>query len=63
MPGSTTVQIELSEEPDGTLLVLTHREISTDEASLQKMGWTHYLLRLALVAAGDDPGPDLGPGG
>ena len=62
-PGSTTVEIDLSEEPDGTLLVLTHREIPIDEASMQKMGWTHYLPRLATVAAGEDPGPDSGPGG
>ncbi|MEA1904039.1 MAG: SRPBCC family protein [Actinomycetota bacterium] len=62
-PGSTTVAIELSGDDDGTLLVLTHREISVDEADLQKMGWNHYLPRLALVAAGEDPGPDVGPGG
>ncbi len=62
-PGSTTVEIELSDYADGTLLVLTHREIPPDEAALQKMGWTHYLPRLASVAAGEDPGPDTGPGG
>jgi len=62
-PGSTTVEIELTEEADGTLLMLTHREVPGDEAGLQKMGWTHYLPRLALVAAGDDPGTDAGPKG
>jgi len=62
-PGSTTVAIELSGDDDGTLLVLTHREIPVDEADTQKMGWNHYLPRLALVAAGEDPGPDTGPGG
>ena len=62
-PGSTTVEIALSEEADGTLLVLTHREIPVDEADMQKMGWIHYLPRLALVASGADPGPDVGPGG
>jgi uncharacterized protein YndB with AHSA1/START domain len=62
-PGSTTVQIDLTEKPDGTLLVLTHREIPIDEADMQKMGWTHYLPRLAMVAAGEDPLPDPGPGG
>jgi uncharacterized protein YndB with AHSA1/START domain len=62
-PGSTTVEIELSGDTDGTLLVLTHREIPVDEADMQKMGWNHYLPRLALVAAGEDPGPDTGPGG
>ena len=62
-PGSTTVQIDLTEEPDGTLLVLTHRDIPIDEANMQKMGWTHYLPRLAMVAAGEDPVADPGPGG
>jgi uncharacterized protein YndB with AHSA1/START domain len=62
-PGSTTVAIELNGDDDGTLLVLTHREIPVDEADMQKMGWNHYLPRLALVAAAEDPGPDTGPGG
>ena len=62
-PGSTTVEIDLSDDGDGTLLVLTHRSVPADEVSMQRMGWAHYLPRLALVAAGDDPGPDVGPGG
>ncbi len=33
-PGSTTVEIELSEEADGTLLVLTHREVPSDESAM-----------------------------
>jgi uncharacterized protein YndB with AHSA1/START domain len=61
-PGSTTVQIDLNADGDETLLVLTHRSIAEDEAGMQQMGWTHYLPRLALVAAGQDPGPDPGPG-
>ena len=61
-PGSTTVEIELNRESTGTRLVLTHREIPPDEAAMQEMGWTHYLPRLAAVASGEDPGPDLGPG-
>lgn len=61
-PGSTTVEIELKPAATGTLLVLTHRSIPADEAPMQQMGWRHYLPRLALVAAGTDPGPDTGPG-
>jgi uncharacterized protein YndB with AHSA1/START domain len=61
-PGSTTVQIDLSADGEETLLVLTHRAVAADEAGMQQMGWTHYLPRLALVAAGEDPGPDSGPG-
>ena len=62
-PGSTTVQIDLSEDAGGTRLILTHREIPVDEANMQKMGWVHYLPRLAAAAAGADPGQDSGPGG
>lgn len=61
-PGSTTVEIALNPDGDGTLLVLTHRSVPDDEAAMQKMGWDHYLPRLAVVAAGGDPGYDPGPG-
>lgn len=60
-PGSTIVEIDLHPDGNGTLLTLTHRNIPEDEAPMQKMGWTHYLPRLAAVASGTDPGPDLGP--
>ncbi len=60
-PGSTTVEIELNATGEETLLVLTHRSIPADEAPMQQMGWRYYLPRLALVAAGTDPGPDTGP--
>jgi len=61
-PGSTTVEIELHADGDGTRLVLTHRSVSENEAALQEMGWSHYLPRLALVAAGGVPGVDAGLG-
>jgi uncharacterized protein YndB with AHSA1/START domain len=61
-PGSTTVEISLNAEEEGTLLVLTHRSVADDEAQMQQMGWSHYLPRLALVASGREAGPDPGPG-
>lgn len=61
-PGSTTVEVNLSADAEGTLLVLTHRSIPDDESAMQKMGWIHYLPRLAIVAAGGSPDPDTGPG-
>jgi uncharacterized protein YndB with AHSA1/START domain len=60
-PGSSTVEIELRPDGDGTLLVLTHRSLPDDEVSPQQQGWRHYLPRLAAVAAGTPPGPDPGP--
>lgn len=60
-PGSTTVEIALSPDAGGTLLVLTHRSVPDDESAMQQMGWRHYLPRLAIVASGGSPGPDTGP--
>jgi uncharacterized protein YndB with AHSA1/START domain len=61
-PGSTIVEIDLEETGDGTLIRLTHRELPVGQADVHRMGWAHYMERLARCAAGDDPGPDPGPG-
>lgn len=60
-PGSSTVEIELRPDGEGTLLVLTHRSLPDDEVPPQRAGWSHYLPRLASAAAGTPPGPDPGP--
>jgi len=58
-PGSSTVEIELVPEEGGTKLLFTHRDLPTREsADRHAHGWNHYLERLAVVAAGGDPGPD-----
>lgn len=57
-PGSTTVEVELIPDGDGTLVRLTHRGLPADELDPHRKGWTHYLGRLAEAAAGRDPGPD-----
>ncbi|HUG47003.1 MAG TPA: SRPBCC domain-containing protein [Candidatus Limnocylindria bacterium] len=59
--GSTTVEIEL--RPDGaeTVLVLTHRYVPDDQVALHRLGWAHYVPRLAQVASGLDAGEDSGP--
>jgi len=62
-PGSTTVEISLHPEGDKTRLRLVHRGLPDDEAvENHGHGWAHYLQRLAMRAAGGDPGPDRGPG-
>jgi len=61
-PGSTTVEIELVAEGDGTLVRLTHRGLPREARDLHRAGWDHYLPRLAGVAEGRDPGPDTQPG-
>ncbi|MEU9986544.1 SRPBCC domain-containing protein [Streptomyces sp. NPDC048045] len=58
-PGSSTVEITLEPVPEGTLLRLVHRDLPSPEAgAAHEEGWTHYVERLAVVAAGGDPGPD-----
>ena len=58
-PGSSTVEIELVMEEDGTRLRLTHRDLPTTEAAdSHGSGWDHYLERLVAAATGADPGPD-----
>ena len=58
-PGSSLVEIDLVERPDGTLLRLTHTGLpDAGQCADHAEGWAHYLGRLAEVAAGRDPGPD-----
>jgi uncharacterized protein YndB with AHSA1/START domain len=58
-PGSSLVEIDLIEKADGTLLRMTHTGLpSAEQCAGHLEGWTHYLDRLAEVAAGRDPGPD-----
>jgi len=57
-PGSTTIEIELVEDGDGTLLRFVHSLPDAANAESHAHGWDHYLARLALAAAGGDPGED-----
>lgn len=61
-PGSTVVEIDLEHDGDGTMIRLTHRDMPADHADVHRVGWEHYLARLAVCAAGGDPGPDPGAG-
>jgi len=56
--GSTTVEITLIPEEDGTLLRLVHRGLPDDATADHLKGWNYYLERLVVVVAGGDPGPD-----
>lgn len=58
-PGSSLIEIDLIEEGEGTLLRMTHSGLpDAEEVESHTKGWTHYLGRLAIAAAGGDPGPD-----
>ncbi len=60
-PGSSTVEIELTEDGGGTLIRLSHTGLPDGDIPIHEVGWDHYLPRLATAAMGDDPGPDHGP--
>ncbi len=58
-PGSSTIEVELVPEGDGTLLRFTHSGLPDADATQKHAhGWDHYLERLETAARGDDPGRD-----
>jgi hypothetical protein len=61
-PGSSLVEIDLVERDGGTLLRLTHSGLPNAlQCAYHDRGWTHYLDRLSVAAAGSEPGVDRGP--
>jgi uncharacterized protein YndB with AHSA1/START domain len=57
--GSSTIEIDLVPDGNGTMLRFTHRDLpSAKSVASHTQGWDHYLGRLAIVAAGADPGRD-----
>ena len=59
LPGSTTVEVDLVEQDDGTTLVtLQHHGLGDAAADAHSGGWAHYLGRLRGVTRGEDVGPD-----
>lgn len=62
-PGSSTVEIEISVEGDGSLVTLVHSELPSDEVEVHRLGWEHYLPRLARVCEQGEIEPDPGPAG
>ena len=62
-PGSSLIEIDLIERNGGTLLRMTHSGLPNGaECAAHARGWAHYLGRLAIVAAGGNPGVDQGVG-
>lgn len=60
-PGSSLVEITLTEEDGKTRVRLVHTGLaSADEVRKHRHGWAHYLDRLSVAGAGGDPGPDPG---
>jgi uncharacterized protein YndB with AHSA1/START domain len=57
-PSSTLVEVLLTQHGEDTVVRLSHRRLQPETVALHRAGWRHYLARLALVAAGADPGHD-----
>ena len=56
-PGSSTVEVLLAADGDGTHLRLIHSDLPSEESATKHgHGWRHYLDRLATAATGGDPG-------
>ena len=62
-PGSSLIEIDLLDRDGGTLLRMTQSGLPNEaQCAAHARGWTHYLGRLAVAAAGGTPGVDLGVG-
>jgi uncharacterized protein YndB with AHSA1/START domain len=58
-PGSSTIEVELTPEGNGTRVRFLHRDLPNAQAGESHAhGWDHYLARLGIAAAGGDPGED-----
>jgi uncharacterized protein YndB with AHSA1/START domain len=58
-PGSSTVEVTLTPDGDGTILRLRHSGLPTAPAGIfHTDGWTMSFERLVVVAEGRDPGPN-----
>jgi uncharacterized protein YndB with AHSA1/START domain len=61
-PGSTLVELDLIDKDGGTLLRITHSGLPNEKlCEGHARGWTHYMSRLSIAAAGGGPGLDPGP--
>ncbi len=57
--GSTRVTVTLEDAGGGTRVTLRHENLPSDELrAAHDIAWNTYLPRLAVAAAGGDPGPD-----
>lgn len=57
-PGSSTIEVDLTSEGNGTSLHFVHHLMSAEAVESHRGGWDHYLPRLEIAAAGGDPGED-----
>ena len=58
-PGQSLIEITLEAKDDGTMLKMIHSGIPEPMVGPHGDGWDHFVPRLAIAAAGGDPGRDL----
>jgi hypothetical protein len=57
--GTSIVEITLTPDDEATMVRVRHSGLPSDMArSFHSYGWTVTINRLAVVAQGDDPGPN-----
>ena len=58
-PGSSLIEIDLIDHDGGTWLRMTQSGLpNAAQCAAHAKGWAHYVARLAMAAAGQDPGID-----
>jgi uncharacterized protein YndB with AHSA1/START domain len=57
-PGSSTVEVTLVADGNGTLVRLRHLGLPPETHGPHAAGWDHYLPRMVIAVQGGDPGPD-----
>ena len=57
-PGSTTVEISLIPDDDGTIVQLRHIGLPQEQKAVHAEGWDHFLPRLGRAAEGKQPDQD-----
>jgi uncharacterized protein YndB with AHSA1/START domain len=58
-PGSMRVEVTFEEVDGGTLVLLRHFGLPTDDVvAMHRQGWSMYAARLEVAVTGGDPGPD-----
>ncbi len=54
-PGSSTLEVTLSPEADGTRVAISHDGLPPSERERHALGWRHYLPRLLAASEGRPP--------
>jgi uncharacterized protein YndB with AHSA1/START domain len=60
-PSSSTLEVTLTPEAGGTRVSIVHSGLPVSETPRHALGWQHYFARLAVVAAGGEPGAHVVP--